>query len=101
MEQPEFMKPMIAECQKEFGITDEEMQKHAELPKDKKCFHFCLAKKIGYMDKDGNVLLDAFKKTMGPKLAPDMLAAVDKCSDIKKDDPCLTAEAVCACVHKT
>lgn len=95
------MKPVIEECKKEFQVTEEQLNSQDPLPKDKKCFHLCVAQKVGFMDKDANLQMESFKKNMGAALAPEMMASVEKCATtLKKDEPCLMAEQMCRCVHE-
>lgn len=93
------LQPFIDECQRDFNVTTEELHSDTPLPKDKKCFHLCVITKIGLMDIKGGIHFDEFKKRMSHQMTHEGLEIIEKCADVKKEEACLTAEAICRCFH--
>lgn len=74
-----------------------------DLPKEKKCYHKCIAEKFGLMDNEGRVQIDKFKENM--KMYDNSTVyvnSVESCLKVvnNKEDPCDLAADICYCMKK-
>lgn len=75
------------------------IESKSPVPEEKKCFHRCMARKLGTMNEDDEVTLEAFKERLiNGNASPALIENIENCDVTPQPDPCDTAVALKDCI---
>lgn len=86
------MDPSTAQKLKDgdFSVDDEKVQ----------CFAFCVLRKAGFVDSNGDQKIDVISKKLSVNKDKDQVAAaIELCKDVKGSSPCNKAYEAFRCYH--